>query len=68
MTVDESDLLKIKDALDLNVRFHRARDEMNGAVHLAANVRWSPITSETIVANERLALLLAERRVRGVNQ
>jgi hypothetical protein len=56
--IDESDLLKILDALKNNEDFHRKRDEMNGAIHLAREVRYSPLTAETIAARERLESLL----------
>lgn len=60
ITINKSDLLKILDALKGNEEFHRKRDEMNGAVHLAREVRYSPLTSETIAARERLENLLRE--------
>jgi hypothetical protein len=58
--IDRSDLLKILDALRGNEEFHRKRDEMNGALHLAREVRYSPLTSETMAARERLEKLLSE--------
>lgn len=60
ITVNESDLLKILDALKGNEEFHRKRDEMNGAVHLAREIRYSPLTSETIAARERLQKIINE--------
>lgn len=42
--VDQSDLEKIGDVLLAAVRFHERRDEMNGAVHLAQQIRYSPLT------------------------
>lgn len=54
MEVDKSDLLKILDVLKWNEEFHRARDAMNGSLHLAREVRYSPLTTETIAARERL--------------
>jgi hypothetical protein len=62
VNIHESDLLKILDALKNNEEFHRHRDLMNGAIHLAREVRFSPLTSETIAARERLELLMAEPR------
>jgi len=56
---DTSDLQKLRDALALNVEFHKARDQMNGAIHSAREVRWSPITSTTIAALERIDTLLS---------
>jgi hypothetical protein len=61
MEIHESDLLKIMDSLKSNEGFHRHRDLMNGAIHLAREVRFSPITSETIAARERLESLLKEK-------
>jgi hypothetical protein len=58
LEIDQSDLLKLKDVLESNVQFHKSRDEMNGAVHLAKTVRHSPLTSETIAAYERLVAIL----------
>lgn len=58
MVIDRSDLLKIRDVLFSNEYFHRYRDMMNGEVHLAKEVRFSPITSETISARERLDKIL----------
>jgi hypothetical protein len=57
--VDESDLLKIQDALIANSEFHRARDKMNSMLHLARDVRWSPITSETMAAEDRIRQILS---------
>ena len=57
---DESDLLKLLDALKGNEDFHRHRDQMNGAVHLAREVRFSPLTTETIAARERLEAMMNE--------
>jgi hypothetical protein len=58
MEVDKSDLLKILDVLKNNENFHYNRDKMNGAVHLAREVRFSPLTSETIAARERLEIIM----------
>lgn len=56
--IDKSDLEKILDVLKSNEDFHVCRDEMNGVLHLAKQVRYSPLTSETIAARERLEKLL----------
>jgi hypothetical protein len=56
--LDRSDLLKILDVLHANAMFHKYRDRMNGEVHLAKECRYSPLTSETFAAEERLADLL----------
>jgi hypothetical protein len=58
MNVDKSDLLKILDILKQNETFHRNRDLMNASIHLATETRFSPITSETISARERLIAIL----------
>ena len=63
MTIDDSDALKLLDALAANEQFHRFRDNMNGAVHLAKETRLSPLTSETIAARERLSTLMREQGV-----
>ena len=60
MSVDESDLLKILDVLEVNEEFHKNRDLMNSSIHLSKKVRLSPITSETISAKERLKIILEE--------
>jgi len=58
--VNRSDLLKILDVLKINEEFHRNRDKMNSAIHLAKEIRFSPITSETISAVERIEQLLKD--------
>jgi hypothetical protein len=59
--VDSIDLEKILDALQMNTRFHCRRDEMNAEIHLARDIRYSPITSETIAARDRLVRILNAR-------
>ena len=56
--VDDSDLRKVCDALSANEAFHRHRDLMNSAIHLAREVRFSPLTSETIAARERIESMM----------
>lgn len=56
----KEDLQKILDILVLNAEFHVARDNMNSVLHLATNTRWSPLTSETISARERLEALIKD--------
>jgi len=58
--MEKSDILKVLDVLRGNEIFHRHRDEMNSALHLAKETRFSPLTSETISARERLEFILAE--------
>lgn len=58
--IDCSDFYKILDALKANEEFHINRDKMNGAVHLAKEVRYSPLTTETINARERMEFLLVK--------
>ena len=56
--IDKSDLLKILDVLKNNEIFHRHRDLMNASIHLAKEIRFSPLTSETIAERERLEKLI----------
>lgn len=58
--VAKSDLLKILDILKANEKFHRNRDIMNASIHLAKEMRFSPITSETISAVERLENIIKD--------
>jgi hypothetical protein len=44
--VEIRDLTKMSDVLKVAVAHHRARDEMNAALHLAGQTRYSPLTSE----------------------
>ncbi len=60
MEMDKSDALKILDVLKGNEEFHIHRDKMNGALHLAKEIRFSPLTTETINARERLEKILKE--------
>lgn len=55
---DLVDLKKVLDALRANRDFHRYRDAMNAQVHMAAEVRFSPLTSVTESAVDRLAMLI----------
>ena len=57
-SIHASDFQKILDVLKANEEFHRKRDEMN--LTLAKEARFSPLTSETISARERLESLLEE--------
>ena len=56
----KSDLLKILDILRANEEFHRRRDEMNAVLHLASEICFSPLTSETISAREKLERILVK--------
>ena len=58
MEIDRSDLQKILDVLVRNADFHKGRDQMNAAAHLARETRFSPLTSETFAAVERLDAIL----------
>jgi hypothetical protein len=60
MNVHRSDIEKVLDALIHAAEHHVYRDRMNGSLHLAKEVRFSPLTSELIAARERLEKLLAE--------
>lgn len=57
-TVHVSDLEKIHDVLLAAVHFHQHRDEMNGAVHLAQQVRYSPLTSQLQAELDRVKGLI----------
>ena len=62
--IDLSDLQKIGDALSMNVKFHKCRDEMNASAHLAGSIRYSPITSETEAALDRVhSFINAQRKL-----
>ena len=60
--IAESDLLKILDVLESNLAFHQARDQMNSHLHLAKTVRYSPLTSETQAAAERVKFTLVKEK------
>ena len=59
--MDMADMLKLKDVLQMNCEFHANRDRMNGAVHLAKEVRHSPLTSETMSAFDRIQAIIIEQ-------
>lgn len=60
MTADEArQIAKVKDVLEIAVRHHRARDEMNAALHLATTPRYSPLTVELETALETVTMLRA---------
>jgi len=63
--VEMSDMVKIMDVLQENVEFHVNRDKMNGAVHLAKEVRYSPLTSETMGAFDRVRSLITDHTIIG---
>lgn len=56
--VERSDLEKVHDVLAAALRFHRARDESNAALHLAGQVRYSPLTSQLESEYDRLTHVL----------
>jgi hypothetical protein len=60
MNIHRSDAEKVLDALAHATEHHVYCDRMNGSLHLAKEVRFSPLTSELIAARERLEKLLAE--------
>jgi hypothetical protein len=54
------ELEKIQDTLLTALMFHKRRDEMNAAGHLAINnVRYSPLTAALEIALANLAVLIA---------
>lgn len=59
-TVARSDLEKVHDALVAAVRFHEFRDRMNAALHHAAEVRFSPLTSTLAAERDRVQVILEE--------
>lgn len=60
MDIHRSDVEKVLDAIAHATEHHVYRDRMNGCLHLAKEVRFSPLTSELIAARERLEKLLVE--------
>ena len=56
--VDRSDLLKIRDALDACAAHHSKRDESNAAIHMAREVRYSPLTTTIAAALQRINELI----------
>lgn len=60
MNIHRSDIEKVLDAITHAAEHHVYRDRMNGSLHLAKEVRFSPLTSELIAARERLEKLLLE--------
>jgi hemerythrin-like domain-containing protein len=60
MNIHRSDMEKVLDTVTHAAEHHVYRDRMNGSLHLAREVRFSPLTSELIAARERLEKLLAE--------
>ena len=68
MNIHRSDVEKVLDVVMHAAEYHVYRDRMNGSLHLAKEVRFSPLTSELIAARERLEKLLVEdtdRRLAG---
>lgn len=53
-----SDLEKIRDVVETAYQHHLFRDEMNAKLHLAAQARLSPLTSELAAAVDRLTNLI----------
>lgn len=60
MNIHRSDVEKVLDAVAHAAEHHIYRDRMNGCLHLAKEVRFSPLTSELMSARERLQKLLTE--------
>lgn len=56
--VHRSDLEKVLDTLVVAAEHHVFRDQMNGRLHLAKDVRYSPLTSELLAARDRVDALL----------
>lgn len=53
-----SDLEKVLDTLERNRNFLKRRDEMNAELHLAREVRYSPLTTETMGQCDRVRTML----------
>lgn len=66
--IDTSDLWKILDCLRENEEYHIRRDQMNAAMHLAKEPRYSPLTSITRDARERLERLIGEIRKEAADE
>lgn len=58
IVVERSDLEKIFDALKAGLEFHRSRDQMNAQLHMAENVRYSPLTSVLEAERDRVSRIL----------
>lgn len=58
LRASRSDLEKILDTLVAAKRFFLRRDEMNAEVHLAREVRYSPLTTECAAQCDRLRTML----------
>lgn len=58
MEIDSVDLRKIEDVLKRASTFFRRRDEMNAEVHLAREVRYSPLTVSVDAEIERIQKIL----------
>ncbi|MGE0161468.1 MAG: hypothetical protein AB7T31_19000 [Gemmatimonadales bacterium] len=56
--VDEGDLLKIRDCIRAAEEFHELRDRMNAQGHLAAQTRYSPLTSTLSATHDRLSAII----------
>ena len=54
MEVQQADMEKVRDTLRDALAFFKARDEMNGAVHCAKQIRYSPLTTNIEAECERL--------------
>ena len=60
IAVDSSELLKIRDTLVQAGEYFQNRDRMNAAVHGASTVRFSPVTSNVLAAEERIKNIFDE--------
>ena len=52
--MDKNDKIKIMDVLVRVLTFHEKRDEMNAELHLAKEVRYSPLTIELGTTLDRI--------------
>lgn len=60
LAVKVSDLQKVLDALVSTHKFLKLRDEMNAEVHLAREVRYSPLTTTVAAQCDRVRMILSD--------
>ncbi len=60
LTVKVADLQKVLDVLVAAQRFFKHRDEMNAEVHLAREVRYSPLTTTVAAQCDRVRTVLQD--------
>jgi hypothetical protein len=63
ISIDESDALKIYDALAQATTHHKLRDECNARLHMSQCIRYSPLTTALDAQCDRLGRILKEAEV-----